>query len=65
MLTAQITHWQETGGKFFGFLNDSPDHWTQGEIFEDLRERLRDFHRMFSREIIPGIRRVEELTITS
>lgn len=55
-MKAKITYWQEKDGKFLGFLNDYPDHWTQGVNFEDLRELLRDLHHMFSAENIPGIR---------
>lgn len=63
MSTVRITYWQETDGKFLGFLNDYPEHWTQGESLDDLREHLRDLHRLFHSEPIPGIRRVEELEV--
>ena len=62
-MKAKITYWQEKDGKFLGFLNDYPDHWTQGENLEDLREHLRDLHQMFSAENIPGIRRQDELEV--
>lgn len=62
-MKARITYWQEKDGKFLGFLNDFPDHWTQGENLEDLREHLRDLHRMFTSEAIPGIRHVEEMEV--
>ena len=62
-MKARITYWQEKDGKFLGFLNDYPDHWTQGENLDDLREHLRDLHQMFSSEPIPGIRREEELEV--
>jgi len=62
-MKAQITYWQEKDGKFLGFLNDYQDHWTQGETLEDLREHLRDLHRMFTEENIPGIRHQEELEV--
>lgn len=62
-MKARITYWQEKDGKFLGYLNDYPDHWTQGESLDDLREHLRDLHRMFSAENIPGIRRQEELEV--
>ncbi|HSP43781.1 MAG TPA: hypothetical protein VLO11_12980 [Luteolibacter sp.] len=55
-MKARITYWRDKDGKFLGFLNDYPDHWTQGEYLEDLREHLRDLHQMFSAESIPGIR---------
>jgi predicted RNase H-like HicB family nuclease len=62
-MKARITYWQEKDGKFLGFLNDYPDHWTQGEDLDDLREHLRDLHQIFSSENTPGIRREEELEI--
>jgi predicted RNase H-like HicB family nuclease len=62
-MKARITYWQERDGKFLGFLNDYPDHWTQGEDLDDLRGHLRDLHQMFSAESIPGIRRQEELEV--
>ena len=62
-MKARITYWQEKDGLFLGYLNDYPDHWTQGESLDDLREHLRDLHRMFSAENIPGIRRQEELEV--
>ena len=62
-MKARITYWQEKDGKFLGFLNDYPDHWTQGEDLDDLREHLRDLYQMFSSENIPGIRREEELEV--
>lgn len=55
-MKARITYWQEKYGKFLGFLNDYPDHWTQGENLDDLRDHLRDLYQTFSAESIPGIR---------
>ena len=46
-----------------GFLNDYPDHWTQGEDLEDLKEHLRDLHDLFTGDPVPGIRKVAELEI--
>jgi len=62
-MKVKITYWQEKDGKFLGFLNDYPDHWTQGEDLDDLREHLRDLHQTFSSENIPGIRHQEELEV--
>jgi hypothetical protein len=31
-----ITYWQEKDGMFLGFLNEFPDHWTQGETMDNL-----------------------------
>lgn len=60
-----FTHWQESDGRFLGFLNDYPDHWTQGDDLEDLKEHLRDLFEMFGKDDVPGIRKVSELEIQS
>jgi predicted RNase H-like HicB family nuclease len=62
-MKATFTYWKESDGRYLGYLNDYPDHWTQGEDLEDLKEQLRDLHRTFGAEQIPGIRKVEELEI--
>ena len=46
---------------FLGYLNDYPDHWTQGESLQDLKDHLRDLHETFTSGTIPGIKKVEEL----
>jgi predicted RNase H-like HicB family nuclease len=62
-MTARITYWMEADGRYLGFLNDYPDHWTQGDTLSDLRDHLRDLFQTFSKEEIPGIRKEEELEI--
>lgn len=62
-MKAKFTYWAESDGKYLGFLNDYPDHWTQGEDLEDLRNHLRDLYQLFGKEDIAGIRKVEELEI--
>ena len=62
-MKATFTYWKESDGRYLGYLNDYPDHWTQGEDLEDLKEQVRDLYRTFSSEQIPGIRKVEELEI--
>ncbi|MDI1250007.1 MAG: type II toxin-antitoxin system HicB family antitoxin [Lacunisphaera sp.] len=62
-MKATFTYWKEQDGKYLGYLNSHPDHWTQGEDFEDLKAQLRDLHEMFSAEEIPGIRKVAELEV--
>lgn len=62
-MKTKYTFWKESDGKYLGYLNDYPDHWTQGEDLEDLREHLRDLFEMFASEEIPGIRKVEELDV--
>ena len=58
-----FTYWKEADGKYLGYLNSHPDHWTQGEDLDDLKAHLRDLHEMFYKEDIPGIKRVGELEV--
>ena len=60
-MKAQFTYWKESDGKYLGYLNSYPDHWTQGESLDDLKAHLRDLFQLFRSEDIPGIRKVEEL----
>jgi predicted RNase H-like HicB family nuclease len=62
-MKTRFTYWQERDGMYLGFLNEYPDHWTQGETLEDLKEHLRDLHETFRKENIPGIRREAELEV--
>lgn len=62
-MKVKFTFWSEKDGKYLGYLNDYPDHWTQGETLADLKDHLRDLHDLFSTKEIPGIRKVEELEI--
>jgi len=62
-MKTQFTYWVEPDGWYLGYLNDHPDHWTQGEDLEDLKVHLRDLYEIFSKETIPGIRKVEDLEI--
>lgn len=59
----KITYWKESDGKYLGYLNDYPEHWTQGEDFEDLKEHLKDLHREFSTGDLPGIKKMEEIEV--
>jgi predicted RNase H-like HicB family nuclease len=62
-MKTKFTYWTEEDGRFLGFLNDYPDHWTQGDSLDDLKEHLRDLHETFGSENIPGIKKVEELEL--
>ncbi len=62
-MTTRFTYWTESDGTYLGYLNQYPDHWTQGETLEDLKEHLRDLHETFSGNDIPGIRKEEELEL--
>jgi predicted RNase H-like HicB family nuclease len=62
-MTTKFTYWQEDDGKFLGYLNDFPDHWTQGETLQDLKDHLRDLYKIFSEGNLPEIKKVEELEL--
>jgi predicted RNase H-like HicB family nuclease len=55
-------YWQE-GSFWFGYLQDYPDYWTQGESFDDLKAHLKDLYRGVTSVKIPGIRKVGELAV--
>ena len=57
------TYWKENDGIFLGYLNEFPDHWTQGKDMEDLIENLADLYKTFTQEDIPGIRRMAEFEL--
>jgi hypothetical protein len=56
-MKARFTYWKESDGRYLGFLNGYPDHWTQGKSLGDLKDHLRDLFQTFTREQIPGIRK--------
>ena len=45
-------------GKYLGYLNEYPDHWTQGEDLEDLKAHLRDLYQEFTVQDLPGIKKI-------
>jgi len=62
-MKTKFTYWKEPDGRYLGYLNSHPDHWTQGADLDDLKEHLRDLYEMFSAEDILGIRKVAELEV--
>ena len=38
------TYWEATEGGYIGFMNQYPDHWTQGETQEELEEMLKSLY---------------------
>lgn len=57
------TYWLESDGMYLGYLNEFPEHWTQGTDLEDLKGHLTDLFHLLHDEDVPGIRRVAELEI--
>jgi len=62
MQSVRFVYWEEDG-TWIGHLQDYPDYWTQGQSLDDLKEHLRDLYRDLTSGEIPGIRKVEELSI--
>ncbi len=58
-----FTYWREPDGSYLGYLNEYPDHWTQGCDLDDLKVHLLDLYREFAPEDLPGIRRVALLSL--
>ena len=58
-----FTYWRESDSQFLGYLNAYPDHWTQGMDLKDLKVQLLDLHHEFSKQDLPGIRKVGELVV--
>lgn len=50
-MKTRITFWKEQDGRYLGY----PDHWTQGETLDELRDHLRDLFQTFNVEEIPGV----------
>ncbi len=63
MQTVKYIYWEEDGG-WLGYLEEDPDYWTQGETLADLMEHLKDLYIDLHGNLIPGARRVGELTIS-
>jgi len=56
----------EKDGWFWGYLNDYPDHWTQGKTIKELEEMLADLYELEQEEqpkIIPE-RRIRKLVLS-
>jgi len=62
-MKSRITYWREPDGNYLGYLNEYPDHWTQGDDLEDLKEHLRDLYKEFRKDDFPGIKKVGEIEV--
>jgi predicted RNase H-like HicB family nuclease len=63
MMKISFTYWKESDGKYLGYLNEYPDHWTQGNDLNDLKDHLADLYDLFASDEIPGVKRVGELDV--
>ena len=45
------TYWEGEGGWLVGYLNEYPDHWTQGKDIVELEEMLLDLYINFQEEV--------------
>ena len=62
MNTVRYVHWQENGMSL-GYFEDFPEYMTQGDSLAELQSNLRELYPDLTSGVIPGIRRVGELTI--
>lgn len=62
MQTAKFVYWEENGA-WIGYFQDFPDYWTQGESLDDLKAHLKDLYDDLTGGQLPGIRKVDELTL--
>jgi len=46
----QYTYWEGEGGWLVGYLNEYPEHWTQGKDITELEEMLLDLYENFQEE---------------
>lgn len=63
MRTIKFVRWQE-GKTWLGYLQDYPDYWTQGKSLDDLKEHLKDLYLDLTSGALPGIRKVDELSLS-
>jgi predicted RNase H-like HicB family nuclease len=63
----EYTYWKEKDGWYLGFLNDWPDHWTQGKTVEELEEMLADLYEICQKEEPRDIppRKIGKLKVTA
>jgi predicted RNase H-like HicB family nuclease len=61
MKKIEYTYWKD-GEFFLGYLNDYPDHMTQGKTLKELEEMLKSLYEDFSANI-DGVRQRGTLII--
>jgi len=63
MGTKRFMNWQEEE-MWIGYLEEFPDHWTQGESLTELKENLKDLYKELTSGVIPCVRRMAELEVS-
>ena len=63
MKTMRYVYWQHDD-MWLGYLEESPDYWTQGETLDKLQENLKDLYQELTSGNILEIRRVAELQVS-
>jgi predicted RNase H-like HicB family nuclease len=56
-MKARFTYWQEEDGMFLGYLNEFPEHWSQGDDLDDLKIQLLELHQNLTTEIAASAQR--------
>jgi predicted RNase H-like HicB family nuclease len=58
----RFVYWQD-GDAWLGYLEEYPDHLTQGNSLSELKEHLRDIWTDITAGHVPAVRRVGELDV--
>jgi predicted RNase H-like HicB family nuclease len=54
------TYWEGEGGWLVGYLNEYPEHWTQGQNITELEEMLLDLYENFQEEAKRALKQVKK-----
>ena len=63
MKTMRYVYWQHDD-MWLGYLEESPDYWTQGGTLDELQENLKDLYQELTSGNIPEVRRVAKLQLS-
>ena len=63
MKSTRYIFWQHDD-MWWGYLEEFPDYWTQGNTMEELQENLKDLYQEFCSGNIPEVRRLAKLQLT-
>jgi hypothetical protein len=62
MESTKYVYWQDQN-VWLGYLEEYPEYWTQGQSLEDLEAHLRDLYKDLASGVVPGVRKLAELTL--